>query len=141
MVKRGPGEADGGTWRGGAWLAERNVTSPVPDLNPLDFSIWGVFQESVQGTLHSKMESVKAHIAEAWDTQDEAFIASAYRSMPCQRPKAVINANGQWRSHESEVTEDQLLWGHVDRGSSIPMDRPCIHFADCLYLTHFPCEF
>ena len=92
-------------------LAERNMASPVPDLKPLDFSIWDVLQERVQGTSHPNMESVKAHIAEAWDTLDEAFIASAYRSISCRRPEAVINANGQWRSHESEVTGDQLLWG------------------------------
>ena len=46
-----------------------------PNLNPLDYSIWSVLQESVQGT--PNMESLKAHIAEAWDTPDEAFIASA----------------------------------------------------------------
>ena len=71
-----PEEADGGTWRAGAFLTERNVTSPIPRNQ----SVWSVLQERSQGTSHPNMESVNAHIAEAWDTLVEAFIASACRS-------------------------------------------------------------
>ena len=66
-----------------------------PDLNPLDYSIWSALQERVQGTSHPNMESLKAHIAEAWDTLDEAFIASACRSFR-SRMEAVISANGSY---------------------------------------------
>ena len=41
------------------------------------------------------MESLKAHIAEAWDTLVEAFIASAYRSSK-SRVEAVISATGSY---------------------------------------------
>ena len=30
-----------------------------PDLNPLDYSIWGVLQERVQGPSHPNMESLQ----------------------------------------------------------------------------------
>ena len=53
-------EADGGTlseahfWRKDMWPPQS------PDLNPLDYSIWGVLQERVQGTSQPNMESLKA---------------------------------------------------------------------------------
>ena len=75
-------------------LAERNMVSLVPALNPRDFSIWGVLQGRVQVTLHPNMESLKAHTA-AWDTLDETFMASPYRSFR-SRMEAVINANGSY---------------------------------------------
>ena len=76
-------------------MAERDVASPVPDFNPLDYSIWSVLQETVQGTPHPNIESLKAHIAEAWDTLDEAFIASTCHSFQ-SRVGAVISANGSY---------------------------------------------
>ena len=66
-----------------------------PDLNPLDYSFWSVLQERVQETSHPNMESLKAHIAEAWVTLDEAFIASACRSFP-SRVEAIISANDNY---------------------------------------------
>ena len=47
------------------------------NFNPLDYSIWSVLQYRIQGISHPNMESLKVHIAEAWATLDEAFIASA----------------------------------------------------------------
>ena len=41
------------------------------------------------------MESLKTHIAEAWDALDEAFIASACRSFR-SRVKAIISANDSY---------------------------------------------
>ena len=66
-----------------------------PDFNPLDYSIWSVLQERVQGTSYPNMESPKAQIAEAWDTLTEAFIASACRSFR-SRIQAVISADGSY---------------------------------------------
>ena len=65
------------------------------DLNPLDYFIWGVLQERVQGTPHPNMESLKAHIAEAWGTLDETFIISDCRSFR-SRVEAVISANSSY---------------------------------------------
>ena len=41
------------------------------------------------------MESLKAHIAEAWDALEEVFIASGWRSFG-RRVEAVISANGSY---------------------------------------------
>ena len=41
------------------------------------------------------MGSLKAHIAEVWDTLDEAFIANACRSFR-SRVEDVISANGSY---------------------------------------------
>ena len=71
------------------------MTSPVPDLNPLDFSIWSVLQERVQRPSPPSMESLKAHIAEAWEFLDEAFIDEACPSFQ-SRVEIVIGANGSY---------------------------------------------
>ena len=93
--KHNPEEVDGGTWSGGAFLAERDVASPVPRPQSADYSIWSVLQERVQGTSHPSMESLNSHIKEAWDTLDEAFIASSCRSFQSCK-EAVISANGSY---------------------------------------------
>ena len=61
-----------------------------PDLNSLDYFFWGILQERVHGTSYPNMESLKAHIAEAW-----AFIASARRSLR-SRVEAVVSVNGSY---------------------------------------------
>ena len=82
--------------RGEAHFCRKEMWPPQSlDLNPLDYSIRGVLQERVQGTSDPNIESLKAHIAEAWDTLDEAFIASACRSFR-SRVEAVISANGSY---------------------------------------------
>ena len=87
--------------RGEAQFWRKEMWPPQsPDLNPLDFSIWSVSQERVQGTSHPSMESLKAHIAEAWYTLDEAFIDEACRSFQ-SRVEAVIGANGSHIYHVS----------------------------------------
>ena len=73
------------------WLKEMWPPQSL-DLNPLDYFIWGVLQERVQGTPHPNMESLNAHIAEARGTLDETFIISACRPFR-SRMESVISAN------------------------------------------------
>ena len=79
----------------GKFLVERNVVSLVTGLSLLNCYIWNVLQERAQGTLHPIMESLEAHIAEAWVTLVEALIARACRSFR-SRVEAVISANGSY---------------------------------------------
>ena len=82
--------------RGEAHFWRKEMWPPQsPDLNSLDYFFWGILQERVHGTSYPNMESLKAHIAEAWDAVDEAFIASGCR---CFRSpvEAVISANGSY---------------------------------------------
>ena len=73
-------------------MAEGDVASPVPRPKSAGLIHLERVKERVQGTSHHIMESLNAHIAEAWGTLDEAFIASACRSFR-SRVEAVISAN------------------------------------------------
>ena len=60
-----PEEANAGTWREAHFWRKEMWPPQSLDLNPLDYSIWSVLLERVQGTSHPNMESLNAHIAEA----------------------------------------------------------------------------
>ena len=44
-------------WRKEMWPPQS------PDLNPLDYSIWSVLQEEVQGVSHPNVEALNASVA------------------------------------------------------------------------------
>ena len=77
--------------RGEAHFWRKEMWPPQsPDLNSLDYFFWGILQERVHGTSYPNMESLKAHIAEAW-----AFIASACRSLQ-SHVEAVVSVKGSY---------------------------------------------
>ena len=46
------------------FLAQGDV--PPQSLDPLDYSIWTVLQEEVQGEFHANLEVLKAYIVKPW---------------------------------------------------------------------------
>jgi DDE superfamily endonuclease/Transposase len=64
-----------------------------PDLNPLDFSIWGVLEARVQATAHANLASLRASIAREWTALDENYVQSTCRSFR-RRLEQVIAAGG-----------------------------------------------
>ena len=64
-----------------------------PDLNPLDYSIWSVLQDKVQGSSHPNMEALKAHITEVWEAMEPSYIVKTCQSFR-RRVEGVIRANG-----------------------------------------------
>ena len=64
-----------------------------PDLNPLDYSIWSLLQEKVQGVSHPNVEALKAHIMKLWEAMHSAYIMKTCQSFR-PRVEKVIAAEG-----------------------------------------------
>ena len=79
--------------RGGACCPEEMRPPLSSDLNALESFMWGVLQERVQGASHPNMESLRAHIMQAWGDLDDAF---TFRASWASRDfvEALIGANG-----------------------------------------------
>ena len=67
--------------------------SSSPDLNPLDYAIWGVLEESVNATSHPNIESLKAAIIKEWNQMSVDFIVSSCQAFR-RRVQSVIDNNG-----------------------------------------------
>jgi len=67
--------------------------SSSPDLNPLDFAVWGVMDARARATSHANVNSLKASIEEAWDEMSPDFIIKSCRSFR-PRLEAVIAVKG-----------------------------------------------
>lgn len=64
-----------------------------PDLNPLDYSIWGILETRVNSTRHTSLESLKAKIEKEWNDLSMDTLRTAIDSWP-KRLKAVRRARG-----------------------------------------------
>ncbi len=64
-----------------------------PDLNPLDYSIWGILEARVNSTRHTSLESLKAKLQREWDALSIDTVRIAIDSWP-KRLRAVVNARG-----------------------------------------------
>ena len=64
-----------------------------PDLNPVDYKIWGVLQERVYKTSVKDVDELRCRIAEEWDKLEQRI-----------NEKAV----GEWRSFVSEFSDPTL---------------------------------
>ena len=53
-----------------------------PDLNPLDYSIWGILEARVNSTRHANIESLKSKLIEEWDNLSMDLVRTAIDSWP-----------------------------------------------------------
>ena len=53
-----------------------------PDLDPLDYAIWGVLESKTNATSHWNIGSLKTAIEEKWNKMSEEFILKACKSFP-----------------------------------------------------------
>jgi len=51
----------------------------LPDLNPVDYSVWNILQEKVYETRITDLDDVKHRIITGWAKVDHAVIAAAVR--------------------------------------------------------------
>jgi hypothetical protein len=65
----------------------------LPELNPLDFSIWGVLQAKDKVTPHANLDALHVFIIMEWDWLAEAFIGKACHSFRRQQ-EAAMAKNG-----------------------------------------------
>lgn len=64
-----------------------------PDINPLDYSVWGILDKRVRATHHNSVDSLKASITREWDNMStEYLIKACSRFRP--RIEAIIAAGG-----------------------------------------------
>uniref|UniRef100_A0A8R1I9L0 DDE_3 domain-containing protein n=1 Tax=Caenorhabditis japonica TaxID=281687 RepID=A0A8R1I9L0_CAEJA len=76
-----------------AFIEKDRWPASSPDLNPIDFSIWGVLQNKVCARPHSSVEALKKTLGEEWDQLSIEYLRATVESYP-RRLRAVIAAKG-----------------------------------------------
>ena len=61
----------------GFWSNERQPPSS-PDLNPLDYAIWGKIESKVCATSHPNFKSLVVAIKKHWSKMKEPYIKKVY---------------------------------------------------------------
>ncbi|CAO4384322.1 unnamed protein product [Caenorhabditis nigoni] len=69
-----------------------------PDLNPLDFSVWGYLESKVMTCSYPNIDSLKQALLKAWDEIDDDYLRRTVDYFP-DRLKACIEANGSNFEH------------------------------------------
>lgn len=70
-----------------------------PDLNPVDYKIWGVLQERVYRTRINDVAQLKERLVDEWGKFDQCIIDNAVRQWRV-RLRACIRANGGHFEHQ-----------------------------------------
>ena len=70
-----------------------------PDLNPVDYKIWGIMQEKVYRTKIKDIEELRERIVNAWDEFDQLVIDAAIGQW-LARLEACVEANGGHFEHK-----------------------------------------
>jgi len=70
-----------------------------PDLNPVDYKIWGIMQEKVYRTKIRNIEELRVRIVNAWDEFDQLVIDAAIGQWR-PRLEACVEANGGHFEHK-----------------------------------------
>ena len=60
-----------------------------PDLNPLDYGIWGIMDKNARATSHPNLASLKASVIREWDNLSMEFVANTCRQFRGRLEKAV----------------------------------------------------
>jgi inhibitor of nuclear factor kappa-B kinase subunit alpha len=70
-----------------------------PDLNPVDYKIWGVLQERVYQTPIRNVEHLRERLLDEWSRFDQRIIDGAVRQWR-KRLEACVQANGGHFEHK-----------------------------------------
>ncbi|QQP48981.1 Uncharacterized protein FKW44_009476, partial [Caligus rogercresseyi] len=54
--------------------------SSSPDLNPLDFAVWGELEKKTNRTPHPNVDALKATIRTEWDNMSEEFLINSCKA-------------------------------------------------------------
>ncbi|CAI2355841.1 unnamed protein product [Caenorhabditis sp. 36 PRJEB53466] len=74
-------------------IASDEWPASSPDLNPMDFAVWGYLTQLVSTKNYSSLGSLKVSLKKAWDDLDVNYLRAVVDSYP-KRLKAVIKAKG-----------------------------------------------
>ena len=72
--------------------------SNLPDLNPMDFSIWGILESRACSTKHTTIEGLKKSLQQAWDTITKNELSSIIKNFS-KRLRACVAAKGDHFEH------------------------------------------
>ncbi|QQP37638.1 Uncharacterized protein FKW44_017971, partial [Caligus rogercresseyi] len=61
----------------GSFLAKDMWPSSSPDLNPLDFAVWGELERKTNRIPHPNVDALKATIRTEWDNMPEEFLINS----------------------------------------------------------------
>lgn len=75
------------------FLDEHVYPAASPDLNPMDYSIWGWMQQKLRETNLSSVDDLKAKLVEIWDSLDQSSIDLAIDQLP-DRLDRLLYVNG-----------------------------------------------
>ena len=75
------------------------MATQQPDLNPVDYKIWGVLQERVYKTSIKDVDELRRRIAEEWDKLDQRIIDKAVGEWR-KRLRACVAAGGGQFEHK-----------------------------------------
>lgn len=75
------------------FIAHTDWPSSSPDLNPLDYCVWGILQARACAKKHTSLEALKADLVREWKRIGQNVIRESCRSFE-KRLKAVVDAKG-----------------------------------------------
>jgi len=75
------------------YISSKEWPPSSPDLNPLDYSIWGYLEARVNTKRHTSIESLKASLKKEWKDLPIEYLRTTIESWP-NRLRAVIKQKG-----------------------------------------------
>uniref|UniRef100_A0A8R1EBQ4 Tc1-like transposase DDE domain-containing protein n=1 Tax=Caenorhabditis japonica TaxID=281687 RepID=A0A8R1EBQ4_CAEJA len=64
-----------------------------PDLNPMDFSVWGMLEGKIAGKVFATVDDLKAALEVAWASIDDGYLRRTVNSVK-KRLRACVKARG-----------------------------------------------
>lgn len=80
------------------WWGKDLWPSNSPDLNPMDYSVWGILESKACAKTHNSVESLKASLQRAWDEITPKMLATIVVNFR-KRLKACVAAKGGHFEH------------------------------------------
>ena len=74
------------------FISKEECPPSSPDLNPLDFGIWGYLESKVSATHHKSLEALKTKLRKEWLKMPQDVIRDSCRSFS-RRLQLVIDSN------------------------------------------------
>ncbi|PIC23776.1 hypothetical protein B9Z55_017354 [Caenorhabditis nigoni] len=75
------------------FIQAQNWPASSPDLNPMDYSVWGYLTQKVSTRNYPNLNSLKCALQKAWDEIDNNYLRAVVAAYP-KRLRAVIKAKG-----------------------------------------------
>ena len=74
------------------FISKEECPPSSPDLNPLDFGVWGYLESKVSATHHKSLEALKTKLRKEWLKMPQDVIRDSCRSFS-RRLQLVIDSN------------------------------------------------